>query len=147
MNKYLNKKLEESGFTVSTHVDPDNNDTTIYSDLQGKESPEIEASVKGIIKDYDPREDAQAEAIAIVKEKAGQLIIDKMPAWKQRNLIAEALDIVNSETPDKGRLAEIQVQWGYVKKVREQSGIEEAIILAETDYKKVNPNFKGMEAI
>lgn len=129
----LHKLINDSGYTLSQ--------------VDGVWISDNDEAVQAIIDSYDPLPKAQAEAIAQIKQRAGELIVDKLPEWKQRNLMAETLEIMNSDAPNQARLDEIELLWQYPKNVRAQSDIDEEAILAETDWTLVVADFSGMEAI
>lgn len=112
-------------------------------------------AVQEIIDSYDPLPPAQAEAIAAIKAKANELILARVPIWKQNNLQAESLSIVAKPSRGKGslsqadltRLDEIEAINAYPLAVRAQSDIDEEAILAQTDWKLCIADFSGMEAI
>jgi hypothetical protein len=62
----LHYTLHDAGYVFS------NNDNTECSDLNGNQSPEIDAAVQVIIDSYSPLPEAQAEAIERINIKAGE---------------------------------------------------------------------------
>jgi len=105
-----------------------------------------DVAVQALVDTYDPLEDAQLSAITQVKTKAGELILTKLPEWKQRNLMAETLELMSA--PNDGiRLAEINALWQIAKDIRSASDLEEKRLLAQTDWKLCSPDFSGMESI
>lgn len=70
--------------------------------------------------------------IAAIKAKAGEIITAVMPDWKQRNMLARSIELVNianerEYTPaEQTELDELNAFWTWVKLVRAASNAAEA---------------------
>ena len=106
-----------------------------------------DTAVQAIIDSYDPLPPALSEAITQVKQKAYDLIIAKLPEWKQRNLMAESIDLIEDRVGNAVRLAELKAMKSYPDQVRAASDVEEARLSAITEWQDRTPDFSGMEAI
>ena len=77
---------------------------------------------------------ARARAIAEIKHRAGADIVAMVPEWKQRNMLAAAIDEIVKQLAEKGitideePLAPMRDVWTAIKARREQSDAEEAAI-------------------
>lgn len=112
-------------------------------------------AVQAIIDDYDPLPDAQTNAIAQINAKADDLITAKLPLLKQTDLIAIALTLIAKPVRGLGDLTQaeldtltvIEQSYAYPIAIRAQADIEEAKILAETDWTLCVTDFTAMESI
>ncbi|WP_031431834.1 hypothetical protein [Methylomicrobium agile] len=73
-----------------------------------------------------PIEQLKAEAVARVNAQAGQIILARLPQWKQSNLTARAVELQSIGPAQWGvdEQAEwdyIQSEWDWVKSIRAES--------------------------
>ncbi len=132
LNPFLLAKIAEAGHEVQI--------------LDGNVICSDAAAVQAIADSYDPLPDAKTAAIKAIKIRACELIETRIPTWKQRNLLAEYIEVTDAAN-DFERLAEIRGDWKYVKDVRIQSDLDEAAINSQTDWQLCVANFSAMEAI
>ncbi len=68
------------------------------------------------------------QSIAAIKATAGKIILTRLPAWKQNNLTARAIELLAGNQTMLPEFQNIQDQWEWVKNVRQASDIAEANI-------------------
>ena len=132
LNPFLLAKIAEAGHAIQI--------------LDGNVVCSDNAAVQAIADSYDPLPDAKTAVIKAIKTRACELIETRIPTWKQRNLLAEYIEVTD-EANDFERLAEIRREWKYVKDVRIQSDLDEAAMKAQTDWQLCIADFTAMEAI
>ena len=93
-----------------------------------------------VFKSWKPNATAvEAKRISDIKAKAGELIITRMPEWKQRNYIArriELSEIATRTAEEDAELAFIEGEWAYAKAIRQISNDAEAAgtLLVDVDW-------------
>ena len=130
--KYLHKAIRNAGHSLHQH--------------DGVWIADDDVAVQSIIDSFDSLLAAQTEAITAIKLKANELILSYLPIWKQNNLQAESTIILAKPIRGLGdlnqaeldRLTEIESYYVYPYKVRAKSDIEEAHVLAQTDWTLVD---------
>jgi hypothetical protein len=69
--------------------------------------------------------DKEADRIRLIKLKAGKAIISLLPEWKQRNLLARAMELTDPNLVltevQQLELADIRASWAAVKAIRTAS--------------------------
>ncbi len=83
-----------------------------------------------LVLNFDSLDRTKEEKITEIKEEAQQQILDLAPEWKQRNMIARAVELVQlGQTTDPEFIA-IQAVWDTVKVIRATSDQLEADVNA-----------------
>jgi len=77
--------------------------------------------------------ESQASAVMRIKAKAGEVILARLPGWKQANLTARAMELLVGGATASPEFAGIQSQWTWVKSVRWESDQGEAAVLVVLD--------------
>ena len=70
----------------------------------------------------------EAKRVTAIKMEAGRRIIEIMPEWKQRNLLARMVELLNKETMTAEEQTEAdaaQAAWDSIKAIRETSDTAE----------------------
>lgn len=85
------------------------------------------------------RDEATAASIAAIKTEAARRIIDRYPEWKQRNMIARGVELINigaanwTET-EQAEADALDASWAWIKSVRLASNaLESREDLADID--------------
>jgi len=72
----------------------------------------------------------EAQRISQIKQKAGVAINELLPEWKQRNLLARAIELIDpahTMTPvEQAELNKIRAAWASIKGIRASSNAAEA---------------------
>lgn len=98
-----------------------------------------DAAVQIIIDGYT-LDQTKAEIVPFIKDHARQIILARVPEWKQANLnarVAELLDIRMSAGLSPAEQAEmdaLKTVWGWVKSVRDTSNTHESSLMATTSF-------------
>ena len=87
------------------------------------------------------QQDAPPLSAAHVKAEAARRITALFPDWKQRNMVARGLELLNARMSDKGwtaaeatEAAEMQAAWDWIKSVRAASEAIERLATVPVDY-------------
>ena len=154
MIDYTEKGIAAHDLVIAAGYKLNHNNTQAF-DNDGNQSAAIDAAVQSIIDSYDPLPDAQNKAIKKVTGRADSLILAAIPITKQLSLLAEASMLSAKPARGKGnlsagdltRLDEIEAINAYPVSVRAAADIEEARLLAITDWTLCTADFSGIEAI
>ena len=85
-----------------------------------------------------PLDEVKAELVQQVKQAVGAAILAVYPDWKQRNMIARAVDLTRIAgaraltTEESAEESALQAAWDWISGVRTASNMREAAILAAT---------------
>lgn len=79
---------------------------------------------------FDPFERKKEDKIAEIKNEAQRRIIGIAPEWKQRNLTARAVELINLGQNSTQEFLDIQAVWDSVKALRDTSDQLEADVNA-----------------
>lgn len=118
--------IESEGYTLKQH-----DNIWVSSD---------DAAVQLIIDAFDPLPDAQAEAVEAISQHADNLIAKKINPIKQRRLQADAVSATiqkgngTPNAPQQAKLDNYEAAMAYPNAIFAQYDIEEAAILAQTDW-------------
>jgi hypothetical protein len=116
---------------------------------------EDEIGAQALIDTFDPVAAVVPLKVAAVKAEAQRRIFAIMPAWKQSNLMAQALnDIIDHGQDATARPADqkatkvaADAAWGKIKAIREASNVIEAKLLAMTKWQELEEHDATTDAI
>lgn len=87
-----------------------------------------------VILAFDPFERKKEDKIAEIKNEAQRRIFEIAPEWKQRNLTARAVELINLGQNSTQEFSDIQAVWDSVKAIRDTSDqLEADVNAAATD--------------
>ena len=128
----------ESGRIVSRYTVPD------FADSQ-QTAPDGYALIKGVasrgthvingefVTPEIPISDQKEIAKAKVNNLSSATILDRLPDWKQRNLTARAVDLIQQGITASTEMDSIRAQWQWVESVRAASNIATTAIDTASD--------------
>lgn len=109
-------------------------------DLTAEEPAEFDVWDAGIGAWAEDTEAKLAAPLIAIKARANKIILERIPSWKQANMTARGVELVNIKVSgvalspeEQGEELTMGEAWGWVKAVRTRSDDLEAAIAAGTD--------------
>ena len=117
------------GLTPGTAIVPVTKRPIPEHDSRTHQPTQVEAVTESeVVQDWKLLPLPSEKVIQHIKRTAAMLITNRLPEWKQRNLLASTLAAMAKG--DKKTIARNELIWGWVQSVRDESDVKEKAVLS-----------------